>query len=236
MMKKVSSQGIRAFAVLCLAANAVGVALVPGSWRLYNQVKAAANAAAPVLVGLPATASIYNGNVQGIYASPVQAMVKLDAPADFVEARLDGGAWETVQVANGVARYIVAQDGFHRLDWRVNRQDKNAFTQRIRVDTTLPEVRFDAVSTPVSGKIILSGAASDTIGLGAVFLSADGGVTWEMHDVIFDALPGVFYFEYALDTRRMPNGWCEVLVRAVDAAGNESETVAISINVQNGGR
>jgi len=46
----------------------------------------------------------------------------------------------------------------------------------------------------------------------------------------------VFYFEYALDTRRMPNGWCEVLVRAVDAAGNESETVAISINVQNGGR
>lgn len=233
--QKVSSQGIRALAVLFLAANAVGVVLAPDSWRLYSQMKALANAAAPVLVGIPAEA-VFNGNVQGIYASPVQALVTLDAQADSVEARLDGGAWETVHVADGVARYAVTQDGFHRLDWRVNRLDANAFTQIIRVDTTRPEVRFDAVSAPVSGKIHLTGVASDTIGLGAVFLSADGGATWEIHDVVFDSLPSTFYFEYALDTQRMSDGWHKVLVRAMDAAGNESKTVSLSVFVQNGGR
>jgi flagellar hook assembly protein FlgD len=108
------------------------------------------------------------------------------------------------------------------------------------VDTLPPQSEFtdppEGSTTVVSGLVTFSGGSQDaTSGLAGVEISLDNGNPSTGSGQVWQALTtdasGAWSFPW--DTTAVPNGTYTVLVRAVDAAGNQENTARVTVVVSN---
>ena len=121
-------------------------------------------------------------------------------------------------------------DGDHFLRMRV--QDVAGHltetSRRIRVDSLAPVSSFAPVDGPLSGLVSLPGTSVDaTSGVAQVEYSLDDGTTWQSAPIS----GGNWAIPY--DTTLRPDGDYEILVRAIDQAGNSESPVSLSVTVSN---
>jgi thermitase len=94
-------------------------------------------------------------------------------------------------------------------------------------DTTAPQVQLlsPAAGAKLSGVVLVDVAATDNVGVARVDLVVSGVIRASL------AAPP---YRFTWDTRQGPSGMVNLQARAVDAAGNESMTPAITVGVSNG--
>jgi hypothetical protein len=93
-------------------------------------------------------------------------------------------------------------------------------------DTTPPSVSLSAPSNgaTISGTQVVSGSASDNVGVSKVTLYVDGSLV---------ASDTATPYTFSLDTTKYSNGTHTIYLEAFDAAGNHSDSATVSISVKN---
>ncbi len=183
----------------------------------------------------------------GWYTSPLSLTVQAtDATSGVASIRvlLDNGDWQD-------ASSLVIPDGLHTVQVRVSDQAGNVTTESrtLAVDTLPPQSEFtdppEGSTTVISGQVTFAGASQDaTSGLAGAEISLDNsnpstgspvpaalaqaGQVWQ---TLTPDASGAWSFPW--DTTKVPNGTYTVLVRAVDAAGNQENTARVTVVVSN---
>lgn len=125
---------------------------------------------------------------------------------------------------------LTLEDGDHLLRMRVRdvAGHLSDTSQRIRVDTLAPVSAFLPVNGPLSGLASLPGTSVDvTSGVARVEYSLDDSTTWQAVSLSEET------WSIPYDTTLRPDGDYEILVRAIDQAGNVEDPRSLSVTVNN---
>ena len=174
-----------------------------------------------------------------VLSSPINGTVNLSATSTddvgvvqvsfFVDGTLIGSAttapyeisWDTTTVA----------DGDHELTAEARDAAGNVGTSASQtvavdngIDTTPPEVRLNALASPLSGTVAVSALATDDVGVTQVDFFVDGTLIGS---------DTVSSFEIQWDTTSVTNGDHELTALASDAAGNMTGSAPLTVTVLN---
>ncbi len=235
--------GIASSEVSIGGAYAPSVTISAEGWygvEILTTDRAGHSSSASTGVGLDNTPPVPNLELSGTAGSGgwfVSSTVKVtEAGSDALSGigarqyQVDGGAWQPGASTN------ISGEGTHTVNWQITDLAGNSAgqSQTINIDSVEPTSTFvsppEGSTVTTNGVLHINGSSIDaTSGLSSAQISLNGGGTWIELSLTGEA------WSYAWDTRTVPNGMSNVLVRAVDNAGNVGTAAGITVVIDNEG-